>query len=630
MQVDSLVIFKGRPARVIGFVDKKVEIELEDEKTVKLPEKNLLLLHEGGFKNFKMLSSNLGEGEFLEAWNLLQGTKTDYDELSELIYGEYNCVTAYATWQHVQKALHFYAEDGNIGVNDPKTVEDIEAQAREKQQKAQALEDFIQRVRQKTYAQADEPFIKELESYALGQSSSCRFFKFLDKEENLPNAHMLLLDIGFWDEFRNPYPQRLGVSLHAPQFAVPETPKETRLDLTHLASFAIDDEDSHDPDDALSFDEQTQKLWVHVADPACVVTPESEMDKEARVRGSNLYLPEGVSPMLPHQITHDLALGLHESSPALSIGFRLIEGQVEDVEIALSTIKVTRLSYKEAENRLNEQPFSYFARLADEFSAYRKQQGAVELQFPEVKIKLKDKKVELIALETLRSRHLVRDAMLMAGVAVATFADKHNIPLPFSTQPDHDLTEDELSPTLLSEMFGIRRRLQKGQYKSQSDKHAGMGLTAYVQATSPLRRYLDLVVHQQLRRFLKNEVLLSGEEILTRIGESESGIKAARQAESFSNNHWKCVYLLQNPEWQGNAIVIEKQQNNRVTVFIPALSLIKKLTLVASIELDDSITVKLAQVKLATQDVYFHVINQQLHAVRTNHYPKNDFVMRSQ
>ncbi|WP_440683241.1 RNB domain-containing ribonuclease [Cysteiniphilum halobium] len=607
MQLDSLVIFKNRPARVIGFVDKKIEIQLEDEKTVKLPEKNLLLLHDGGFKKFEVLSTDLGEGELIDAWGLLQGAKTNYGELSELIYGEYNCATVYGTWQIVQKGLHFFALEDEIGVNTPEVVDEITKQAQEKAQKAQALENFITRLKQKTYAPEDEPFVKELASYALGQTAGCRFFKLIDREETPVNAHALLLDIGYWDAFVNPYPMRLDVALQSPVFDLPKQQGESRVDLTHLASYAIDDEDSHDPDDALSFDETTQKLWVHVADPASLVAVDGEIDKEARARGSNLYLPEGVIPMLPHQVTEDLALGLHPTSPALSIGFKLVDGQVEDIEIVLSTIKVTRLSYQEAEHKLSEAPFSHFVRFSNAFSSYRQVHGAVELQFPEVKLKLRDKKVDIIPLATLQSRNIVRDAMLMAGVAVATFADEHEIPLPFSTQPEHDLTQEEQTPKLMSQMFAVRRRLQKGQYKSSADRHAGMGLNVYVQVTSPLRRYLDLVVHQQLRRFLKSERLFSGEEILMRIGESEAGIKAARQAESFSNNHWKCVYLTQNPNWQGEAVVIEKQQGNRVTVFIPGLSLIKKLTLAESADLDTMITVTLSDVKLATQDIYFRV-----------------------
>ncbi|WP_116964318.1 hypothetical protein [Fastidiosibacter lacustris] len=176
MQIDSLVIFKNHPARVIGFQDKKVEIQLENEKTIKLPEKNLLLLHDGGFKKFDVLADELGDGELIEAWNLLQGEKTSYPELSELIYGEYTPATAYATWQHVQKNVHFAEESGEIVVNNEETIAAIIKEAEKKKQKAQALESFITRLKQKTYLTQDEPFLKEIVSFALGQSLSCRFF----------------------------------------------------------------------------------------------------------------------------------------------------------------------------------------------------------------------------------------------------------------------------------------------------------------------------------------------------------------------------------------------------------------------------------------------------------------------
>ncbi|WP_119344542.1 RNB domain-containing ribonuclease [Facilibium subflavum] len=610
MQINSLVIFKNRPARVINQLDKKVEILLEDEKTIKLPEKNLLLLHEGGFTDFNMLDNGF-EGELQDAWNLLQGQYTNYEELSELIFSEYTPKSAYATWQQVQKGIYFTAHEREIYVNTQKQVDDIKQEIAEKQQKQQKLDAFIARLQKHQYdAKEDEAFVKEIANFALGQTQNCRFFKLINREETPQNAHALLLDIGFWDEYVNPYPIRVGAPVNPPAIDLPEIIDEVRQDFTHFESFAIDDEDSHDPDDAISFDEQNNKLWVHVADPAAIVDIDSELDIEARSRGSNLYLPEGVVPMLPSKVTDKLALGMESVSPALSIGFRVDDnGQINDIEICLSTIKVTRLSYQEAEEKLTQFPFTKFAQLAEAFSNARYKNGAIELQFPEIKLKLlEDKTVDITSLQTLKSRRLIRDAMLMAGVAVAKFADENNIPLPFSTQPPHDLTEDEQKPQTLSQMFAIRRKLQKGQYKVHADIHAGMGLHHYVQVTSPLRRYLDLVVHQQLRAFLKGKTLLTSDEILNRIGQSEAGIKSARQAESLSNNHWKCVYLLQNPNWQGTAQVIEKSQNNRVTVFIPDLSLIKKLTLATSAQLDEMVHVELSQVKLASQDVYFKVV----------------------
>jgi hypothetical protein len=98
-------------------------------------------------------------------------------------------------------------------------------------------------------------------------------------------------------------------------------PEEERLDLTHLPALAIDDKGNQEPDDALSL--EGDRLWVHVADVAALVPPESAADLEARARGATLYLPEGAVPMLPWAAIGRLGLGLSEISPALSFGLDL-------------------------------------------------------------------------------------------------------------------------------------------------------------------------------------------------------------------------------------------------------------------------------------------------------------------
>ena len=605
IEANSLVIFKNRPGRAVAKIDKKVDVLFADGKTIKLPEKNLLLLHQGGFSDFDGLT-DLGEGELHEAWLLLQNQTTSYQGLSELIFGEFTPNNAYATWKIVQQGVYFTGDSGCIYVNNPQMVEQIKKTAQEKLQKAKAIEAFIVRLQKKSYIAEDEPFIKEIVNFALGLASNCRFFKFLNIDESMQNAHALLLEIGFWDQYLNPYPMRFSVPTKAPDYPVSAMPKEARVDLSYMPSFAIDDADSHDPDDAISFDEITQKLWVHVADPAAIIEPDGEIDKAARARGCNLYLPEGIVPMLPQEITDRLALGLKRLCPALSIGFSVLDdGNIDDIEICLSTISVARLSYDQAEKKLIDIPLMQFKQHTERFYQFRKEHGAVELYFPEVKITLKNCcKVEIMPLDILESRNIVRNAMLMAGVAVAKFAENHQIPMPFSTQAPHNLSEEGRQPTTLSEMFSVRKSLQKSQYKTSPEVHAGMGLPYYIQATSPLRRYLDLVVHQQLRAFLSKKTLLSTTEIAQRIAEMESGNQSARQVMRFSEMHWKCVYLLQNKDFQGDGVVIEKLQANRVSVFIPQLSLIKKLTLSKAVELDQVILVKLSQVKLARQDIY--------------------------
>ena len=602
---NSLVIFNNRPARVMRNSNKNTDVLFSNGKILKLPEKSLLLLHEGDFKKIDELV-DVGEGSLYEAWLLLQGERANYRSLSELIFGTFTPNHAYATWLIVEQGVYFKLSQKIIFANRPFIVRKIKKAKEEEFKKSQEFEAFITRLKKRYYLPEDKYFIKEIVNFALGVSSHCRFFKFLNLKETMQNAHGLLLDIGFCSYSFNPYLSRFSISMKVLNGSVPLLPKKEYLDFSYMCSFAIDDKSSNDPDDAISFDKNTQKLWVHISDPASLVQPNSQIDKNARSRGCTLYLPEVTVPMLPKEITNRLALGLQSLCPALSIGFYVSDnGTIDDIEICLSYIRVKRLSYNEAEKKLLETPLLQFKKNSKKFYKFRKAHGAIDLHFPEVKIILHKSKVEIAALTFLESRSLVRSAMLMAGVAVAKFAVKHNICMPFSTQDLHELNRDNQNPRTVSEKFDARKNLQKSQYKTYIAPHTGMGLPYYVQVTSPLRRYLDLVVHQQLHSFLNKKDLLSEVEIFERIAEISLPNQLAHQVMHFSGMHWKCVYLAQNKDFQCDGIVIEKLQRNRVSVFIPQLSLVKKITISTVVELDQTILLKLDEVKVASQSIYF-------------------------
>jgi exoribonuclease-2 len=114
-----------------------------------------------------------------------------------------------------------------------------------------------------------------------------------------------------------------------------------------------------------------------------LVRVDGHLDLAARERGANLYLPEGVKTMLPWKLTEQLGLGLQPISPALSIGFRVNEGQVEDVEICLSSIKVTRDSYSAVNERMDQEPFASIAAMTTAFRERRHANDAARLDLPE-------------------------------------------------------------------------------------------------------------------------------------------------------------------------------------------------------------------------------------------------------
>ncbi|WP_374686307.1 RNB domain-containing ribonuclease, partial [Promineifilum sp.] len=367
----------------------------------------------------------------------------------------------------------------------------------------------------------------------------------------------------------NPYPTRFNVPTDRPAVPVGPLPDEPRRDLTHLLALAIDDAGSDDPDDALSLD--GDRLWVHVADAAALAPPGSPADIEARNRAANLYLPEGTVRMLPEEMTERLALGRQPVSPALSLALAIRpDDAVELLEITLSWIRVTRTTYEAAEAQLGDSPYRELMALAERRRARRIANGAVEIDLPEAKVKVcEDGEVVVKPLPSLRSRELVREAMLMAGEAVGQLGVAAGLPLAYTVQdPPQEL---EARPEGLAGMFAQRRAMQRSRQSTAPGRHAGLGLDVYVQVTSPLRRYLDLLAHQQLRAHLRGEPPLDTAEVTLRLGTADAVVGAVRAAERQSIQHWTLVYLLQHPEWRGEGIVVEHKPGREV-VLIPELA----------------------------------------------------------
>jgi exoribonuclease-2 len=225
------------------------------------------------------------------------------------------------------------------------------------------------------------------------------------------------------------------------------------------------------------------------------------------------------------------------------------------------------------------------------------------IELPEVKVLVQDGAVTLCPLPPLRSRALVQEAMLMAGEAAARYALEHGIPFPFTTQ---DAPEGGEFPEGLAGMYARRRTLKRSQQTNVPAPHAGLGLEVYARVTSPLRRYLDLVAHQQLRAYLHGASPLGEQEVLARVGAAEAVTSSMRQAELLADRHWTLVYLLQHPDWRGEGLLVERRER-RGTVLIPALGLETRVHLGWELPLNSTVPLALSGINLAELEVYFQV-----------------------
>lgn len=594
---DSLVLHKTKPAVVIRSGDK-LEILFQDGKTLSVRPKDLVVLHPGPI-NFAEMKPP--PGDVLAAWELLEGTTTTLADLTELAYGAYTPASAWAAWEWVIDGLYFSGEPDAIHAHASQRVEKEQAARAARLAEAQAWTGFLERTRQRRFEPEDSRYLVEVEQMAYGRREKSRVIAELGRAQTPESAHGLLLELGVWDAAVNPYPHRMDLPAESPALDLPDLPAGERRDLTHLAAFAIDDEGNRDPDDAVSLD--GDRLWVHVADVAALVTPDSPADIEARARGANLYLPEGVVAMLPWQATQRLGLGLADVSPALSFCLRVQnDGAATDLEITPSWVRVTRLTYEEAEELIDQEPLRTLNSWARRHEARRRLQGAVALDLPEVRMKVVDGQVLIVPLLSLRSRDLVTELMLMAGEAVAQMAIQQQLPIPFTVQ---ERGEAMNPPQTMAEMYAGRRRLRPSQQSTRPGPHAGLGLPAYVRVTSPLRRYLDLVAHQQLRAVLAGRPALDEPGLLERIGAAEAIGGAVRRTEQLARQHWTIVYLQQQqPGWSGAGVIVEKM-GLRATVLIPELAWETRLHMREDLPLGTVVQLAFAGANLPLLDAHF-------------------------
>ncbi len=318
-----------------------------------------------------------------------------------------------------------------------------------------------------------------------------------------------------------------------------------REDLRDEFIVTIDPDDARDFDDAIHVEKFPNGGWqlgVHIADVAAYVEPGSALDREARLRGNSVYLPDRVIPMLPERLSNgvcSLNPGVDRLTHSVFIHFDK-RGVVKSARFARSIIRSAhRLTYKEAyailtappRDRLGEQLHLTWE-LAALLRRKRFEHGALDLDFPEVKVWV-DKQNEPIRLERVEndeSHQLIEEFMLAANEAVAQELKKRAIPTIYRVHenPDPeklaeyrefvlsfdykvgDLTHRAELQRLLAEIrgkpeepalkVGLLKSLKRARYDPQPLGHYGLAKTNYLHFTSPIRRYADLVVHRSFGR----------------------------------------------------------------------------------------------------------------------------------
>ncbi|MBI4861175.1 MAG: RNB domain-containing ribonuclease [Candidatus Riflebacteria bacterium] len=282
-----------------------------------------------------------------------------------------------------------------------------------------------------------------------------------------------------------------------------------RRDLTALEPVTIDDPETEDIDDALSLERIPGgfRVGIHIADVAEFVAESDPLDQEALRRALTIYLPDRKIQMLPDTVSVRVAsLVAGEVHAALSVMVDLDEtGAVLSYELTRSAIRVkSRLSYEQVDGQLGTHPdFAALLQLAELLKRRRIEAGALVFNVPDVKVRAApDGRVTVSRTPNDTPAHLlVSEMMILANRLVAGWLLENRIPGIYRSQPppDEPLTIQGYDPVTF---YRVRRQIKRTETGTTARPHSGLGIPAYTQMTSPIRRYSDLVIHRQIRGVL--------------------------------------------------------------------------------------------------------------------------------
>jgi ribonuclease R len=348
--------------------------------------------------------------------------------------------------------------------------------------------------------------------------------------------------------------ESLEETKHIPQ-SVSREEIQNRLDLRNEPTITIDPESAKDFDDAVSLEKTKHGGWllgVHIADVTYYVKPNTSIDDEARHRGTSVYLPGEVIPMLPEALSNAIC-SLREGEDRLTKSVFITldhKGHIKKAEIKHSVIKVAkRLTYKQAAAILNNETTVHLpedlrnmlhnmAHVAELLFKNRLERGAIELDLPEISLKLDEdgfvKDVEEV--ERDFSHKLIEEFMLLANETVATFMFEKKMPLLSRVHPEPDeedmlefatfirgLENIKIDPfkskqlqKVLNKVRGkpeaytinlvLLKSMKQATYEAGEGRHFALAFDHYTHFTSPIRRYPDLIVHRILDQHFSGEL----------------------------------------------------------------------------------------------------------------------------
>ena len=354
---------------------------------------------------------------------------------------------------------------------------------------------------------------------------------------------------------------------------------ETR-DQRELMTFTVDSAETRDYDDAVSWEAQGGggMLRVHIADVASFVGKESLLFEKSENRISSLYTVKKVYPMLDPDLSENL-FSLHEGfdRPVLTFEVQVAEnGEIGATQIYRSVINVNQnLSYELVDEDINrDDPYwTEVFRFCQRLKEKRIENGSLELERIEIKLDISDP--DSIQIKEIRENTpastLIQELAIHTNHQAASFCRQHGLLCLFRNQPPYSinkgLAEGE-KPTLQD------IQIQPARIGTSPEGHSALGLDCYLQVTSPIRRFLDLVNQGIIFSHLADiENGYDSDELLTWARQGEDIQREYASIERSLERHWKIKYLAQHQDDIFDAQMVRTLRNGKSLINIQQVQL---------------------------------------------------------
>lgn len=430
-----------------------------------------------------------------------------------------------------------------------------------------------------------ERYVIDLDGYERAKEAKSFLHEAGIKE--VESAVEFLIKTGFWKKDDDPESKKIAFHFKHSQRALEEVEAVLSVrgdfkgltDRTDLEVFSVDSETTQDIDDAISFEvhEDRVTLGVHISNVAHFIGRGSFLDQGALERAETVYFPEGRVDMFPRElVSRKLSLTAGDPRPVLSLfaTFNKEDFTLIDYHFEVAVIRVSKnLTYTEATEIFDQTQWgNSLVALTDLLRSTRVEKGAFIVQLPELKIGVGDRDGISISKDYMDSlaHNVVSECMILMNRLSGDFFGKNAIPALFRSQSrDIEPEARELDPEDVLFPVKVIKHLKPSFVTSTPEIHKSLGVACYVQMTSPIRRYLDLVMQRQLISWLEEQKICYSESELedtnTRVSLATREIKNAQRGR---HRYWLIRYLLEK-DIKGATGYVSSRGYNGFNVYIP-------------------------------------------------------------